>query len=145
MSKYSLTHLSDGTLLRDLTNLVARDRTHTAELLAHLAEVDARSPSGGLSIDAHLLRAGTPSLRGCREQADPRGAEGTRIPALFGAIANGWLNLSGVILLASHLTPENADELIKRLRERARPRSRRSSRHANHVPKRSPWWKHSRL
>jgi len=39
---HSLTHLSDQVLLRDLATLVGRDRTTTAELLAHLAEVDAR-------------------------------------------------------------------------------------------------------
>ena len=39
---YSLSHLSDQALLRDLAALVTRDRATTADLLAHLAEVDAR-------------------------------------------------------------------------------------------------------
>src|SRR5438552_3269992 len=39
---YSLDHLSDDALLRDLSALVTRERTTTAELLAHVAEVDAR-------------------------------------------------------------------------------------------------------
>ena len=39
---YSLSHLGDRTLLHDLATLVARERTTTAQLLAHLAEVDAR-------------------------------------------------------------------------------------------------------
>ena len=42
MNTYSLTHLSDQTLLRDLAALVARDRATTTALLAHIAEVDAR-------------------------------------------------------------------------------------------------------
>ena len=42
MTRYSLSHLSDHTLLRDLAALVARDRVTTAQLLAHIAEVDAR-------------------------------------------------------------------------------------------------------
>ena len=42
MSNYSLSHLSDETLLRDLASLVARDRATTGALLAHIAEVDAR-------------------------------------------------------------------------------------------------------
>ena len=42
MSSYSLSHLSDQTLLSDLAALVARDRATTAALLAHIAEVDAR-------------------------------------------------------------------------------------------------------
>src|SRR5438552_8405873 len=40
--KYSLSHLSDRALLRDLAALVAHDRATTARLLAHLAEVDER-------------------------------------------------------------------------------------------------------
>ena len=42
VSTYSLSHLSDHVLLRDLTALVSEDRATTARLLAHLAEVDAR-------------------------------------------------------------------------------------------------------
>src|SRR5262245_12045098 len=114
MSQYSLTHLSDGTLLRDLTALVARDRKTTAELLAHLAEVDARRL---------YLSAGYPSMHAYCEQklrlsedaANKRirvARKAREVPALFGAIAEGRLHLSGVILLASHLTPDNADELI---------------------------------
>ena len=39
VSRYSLTHVSDSILLRDLHSLLARERAATAELLAHLAEV----------------------------------------------------------------------------------------------------------
>ena len=42
MQTYSLSHLADHVLLRDLTALVSQERTTTAELLAHLAEVDER-------------------------------------------------------------------------------------------------------
>ena len=42
MRCYSLSHLSDGALLSGLSSLAARDRATTAELLAHLAEVDER-------------------------------------------------------------------------------------------------------
>src|SRR5438067_10550791 len=42
MDTYTLLHLSDQDLLRDLLALVARDRENTAALLAHLAEVDSR-------------------------------------------------------------------------------------------------------
>ena len=42
MNDYSLAHLSDGVLLRDLAVLVSQDRATTASLLAHIAEVDAR-------------------------------------------------------------------------------------------------------
>ena len=42
MNPYALSHVSDGALLRGLTALVAQERTTTATLLAHLAEVDSR-------------------------------------------------------------------------------------------------------
>ena len=42
MNSYSLVHLNDSQLLRQLTILVARDRTTTAAMLAHIAEVDSR-------------------------------------------------------------------------------------------------------
>src|SRR5437016_10942082 len=42
MDTYTLLHLSDQDLLRDLLFLLAKDRENTAALLAHLAEVDSR-------------------------------------------------------------------------------------------------------
>ena len=46
MNAYTLSHLSDSVLLRQLTALIARDRATTAALLAHIAEVDDRKPTG---------------------------------------------------------------------------------------------------
>jgi len=42
VNTYSLSHVADQVLLRALTILVAQDRSTTAALLAHIAEVDAR-------------------------------------------------------------------------------------------------------
>ena len=42
MRAYSLTHLSDRVLLRQVAFIVSRDRRITAVLLAHLAEIDTR-------------------------------------------------------------------------------------------------------
>ncbi len=47
VNSYSLTHLSDQTLLRDLVAYLAHERTATAIVLAHIAEVDARRLYGG--------------------------------------------------------------------------------------------------
>ena len=114
MKSYSLTHLADQTLLRDLAALVARDRTTTAALLAHLAEVDSRRlylPAGYPSMYAYCVE----ELR-LSEDAAYKRIQAARIalqfPALFPALADGRLNLSGVVLLAPHLTPEDADELL---------------------------------
>jgi hypothetical protein len=51
-------HLSDDTLLRALSSLVSRDRSTTAALLAHIAEVDARKlylPAGFPSMFAYCV------------------------------------------------------------------------------------------
>jgi len=42
VKRYLLSHLSDESLLRGLIALVAQDRATTAEMLAHIAEVDER-------------------------------------------------------------------------------------------------------
>ena len=57
--KYSLTHLSDHALLHDLATLVARERATTAEVLAHIAEVDARRlyvPAGYPSMYCYCVQ-----------------------------------------------------------------------------------------
>jgi len=114
MTNYSLSHLSDKTLLHDLASLVARDRVITAELLAHMAEVDARRL---------YLSAGYPSMHAYCEQelrlsesaANKRirvARKAREVPAVFPAIADGRLSLSGAVVLASALTADNAVELI---------------------------------
>ena len=114
MQRYSLSHLADHVLVRDLAAIVARDRETTATLLAHLAEVDARKlylPAAYPSMFAYCV-----GELGLSEDAAFRRIRAARtarqFPALFAALADGRLSLSAVLLLAPHLTPENADELL---------------------------------
>src|SRR5690349_1088811 len=114
MRQYSLTHLSDAALLKDLVTLVAQDRATTASLLAHIAEVDARKlylPAGYPSMHAYCVD----ELRLSEDAAFKRiraGRAAREFPALFDAVATGDLNVTAVNLLAPHLTPANAPELI---------------------------------
>ena len=114
MIAYSLSHLSDHALLRDLATLVARDRATTASLLAHIAEVDARRlylPVAHPSMYSYCVH----ELRLSEEAAFKRiraARTARQFPAIFAAVADGRLHLSAVVLLAPHLTLENADELI---------------------------------
>src|SRR3989441_7164830 len=114
MSTYSLSHLSDRALLRDLAALVAQDRAPTAVLLPHLAEVDERRlylPAAYPSMYAYCVG----ELRLCEQAAFKRiraARTARRFPAIFSALAEGRLHLSGVVMLTPHLTPENADELL---------------------------------
>ncbi len=114
MSAYSLTHLSDKALLADLAVLVTADRHTTAALLAHIAEVDARAlylPAACSSMHVYCMRV----LHLAEDVAFKRiraARAARRFPQIFGAIADGRLHASGVVLLAPHLTDDNADELL---------------------------------
>jgi len=115
MKRYSLSHLTDGALLRDLAVLVAQDRSTTAALLAHIAEVDARKlylPAAYSSMFAYCVG----ELRMSEDQTYKRiqAARAARqFPALFDAVAEGRLHLSAVVILAAHLTDETAGPLIE--------------------------------
>ncbi|MEK7824716.1 MAG: hypothetical protein AAB290_06725 [Candidatus Eisenbacteria bacterium] len=114
MKTYSLSHLSDRVLLRDLAALVAQDRTTTAALLAHIAEVDARRlylPAAYPSMYAYCVH----ELRLSEDAAFKRiqaARTARRFPAIFAALADGRLHLSAVTLLVPHLTEETAEELL---------------------------------
>ena len=114
MRTYTLTHLSDAVLLRDLIVLVAQERTATAAVLAHIAEVDERRlyiPAGYPSMHAFCVA----ELRLSEDAAYKRiqAARAARqFPAIFTAVAEGRLHLAAVCLLAPHLIAENADELL---------------------------------
>jgi len=114
MRTYVLTHVGDGALLRSLDTLVGQERCATADVLAHIAEVDARRlylPAGFPSMYEYCVG----KLRLSEDAAYKRiqAARAARqFPAIFPAIAEGRLHLSAVVRLAGHLTPGNADELL---------------------------------
>ena len=114
MSTYSLTHLGDRALLRDLAALLARDRATTAALLAHLAEVDARRlylPAAHPSMFSYCVH----ELRLSEEAAFKRiraARTARQFPAVFAALADGRLHVSAVVMLTPYLTPENAEGLL---------------------------------
>jgi len=110
----SLSQLGDRELLAALASLLARDRATTAELLAHLAEVDARRlylPAAHPSMFSYCVH----QLRLSEDAAYKRiqaARVARRFPVLFEALADGRLHLTAVGLLAPYLTPENAEELL---------------------------------
>jgi hypothetical protein len=114
MRAYSLSDVSDQPLLADLAVLVSTDRHTTAALLAHIAEVDVRGlflPAACASMHVYCTRV----LHLAEDAAWKRiraAHAARRCPQIFDAIADGRLHMSGVLILAAHLTPDNADELI---------------------------------
>ena len=114
MKSYSLTHVVDHVLMRDLGFLARRDRATTAELLAHVGEVDERKlylPEAFPSMYQYCVGA----LRMSEDTAFRRisvARAARRFPAIFPAIEDGRLNLTSVLLLAPHLAPDTAEELL---------------------------------
>ena len=112
---YSLVHLADGILLSNLAALVARDRGTTAELLAHIAEVDTRRlyvPEGFPSMFLYCVH----QLRLSEDSAYKRiqaARTARQFPHIFDALADGRLHLTAVKLLGPYLTPGNATELLE--------------------------------
>lgn len=95
MRAYSLHHLGDPELLHALTGLVARERNTTADLLAHVAEVDARrlyAPAGFASMYTYCVE----ELRLSEDSAYRRiraARTARQFPATFTELAEGRLSL----------------------------------------------------
>jgi 5-methylcytosine-specific restriction endonuclease McrA len=115
MDSYALSHLSDAVLLRSLADLLDHYRRATAMVLAHIAEVDARQlfrGSGCGSMHAYCVDKLHLSDDAAYKRIQAARAA-RQFPALFEAVAAGRLHLTAVCLLAPHLTPGNAEELIE--------------------------------
>jgi hypothetical protein len=106
--------LSDAELLGAVNTLVAHEREATAQLLAHLAVMDARRLYLGqgcsslftyctqvLHLSEHAAYARIEAARAAR-----------KFPAVLEAFAGGALHLTAINLIAPHLTAENVDRVI---------------------------------
>lgn len=114
--------MSDDRVLERVEALVVRSNALTAELLTYLGEVDRR----GL-----YLREATSSLFAfCVERLHmSEAAAGKRItaarvaqkfPRVLDMVARGEIHLAAINLLARHLTDENHEELLLRVRHRSK-------------------------
>ncbi len=115
--------LSDQDLLARIDILAGREREATAELVAHLAALDARpnvyaakgygslfgycTQALGLSEDAACNRIET--ARACR-----------RFPVILELLGDGSMTLTSVRLLGRHLTPSNHETVLARASGRSR-------------------------
>jgi hypothetical protein len=119
----SLTRLSDAELVARMKSLVARERDATAQLIAHLAEMDTR--------DLHL-REGYESLYVyCRDALGLSEWEAynrievaraaRRYPVILEMLAAGAIHLTAVRLLSPHLTPANHREVLDSARGKKKP------------------------
>jgi hypothetical protein len=107
-------HLSNDELVATVRSLAGREREATAELIAHLAELDARRlylGAGFSSLFTYCLEV----LRLSEAEAYNRieaARAAKRFSLIIDRLAEGSLNLTTVRLLASHLTADNHLELL---------------------------------
>jgi 5-methylcytosine-specific restriction endonuclease McrA len=114
MHENSLSHLSDSALTHGLRASLRHERASTNTVLTHLAEFDARQlyrAAGFPSMyvycieELHLAEgAALKRIRAARATS--------RFPQLFEILEDGRLHLSGLAVLANHLTSENVEELV---------------------------------
>jgi hypothetical protein len=122
MRNWSLKHVGNGALLRDLQSLAAQDCIHLARLLAHIGEVHERKlyrDAAQPSMYAYCINV----LHFSEDAAGRRihvAGVARRIPALLDAIAEGRLHLSGACEIAAHLTRVNAADVLATVAHKTR-------------------------
>jgi hypothetical protein len=114
--------MSDEALHVTAKTLVGRTNALTAELLAHLAEVDARGIYRERACSS-LYTYCVYELRFSEDEAQRRvrAARAAReFPTLFEMLADGSIHMTGLLLLAPHLTADNHAEFLARARFRTK-------------------------
>src|SRR5436309_1168271 len=118
----AVARLSDCHLLDEVKRLAARERDVTAELIAHLAEIEERGLHHAAGFGSmfeycrEVLRLSEHAAYGRIEAA--RAAR--RFPAILEMLADGSLNLTTVGLIGRHLTRDNYREVLSAAKSRTR-------------------------
>jgi hypothetical protein len=108
-------HFSHRDLLLDFDRRVARDHTSFAILLTRIAEIDARRlflDEGYPSMKAFLVRRMKLPTENSAHKRLTAARTVRKYPGVLIAVFEGRLHQTGVLMLAPHLTPANADELV---------------------------------
>src|ERR671938_847441 len=120
--QYRLVELGNSELLAGLSALVRRGNELTAQLLAHLVELEERMlhlELGFSSLFYYCVEA-----LGMSEGAAGRRVTAARvcrrIPGVFERVARGDLHLCALCAVASHLTADNAAQLLDACRGKTR-------------------------
>lgn len=107
--------LSNHELLSRLDQVIALERSNTAEMLALIAEVDERMlflPAGYPSMVTYCEgKLGLSQDSAFKRIHVARAAQ--KFPAILDAVADGRLHLAGVYQLVPHLRLDNAEELLQ--------------------------------
>jgi hypothetical protein len=115
---WCLSHLTDGQLIEGTRRTLALGRQLTAELVAHLAEVEDRRlhlhAACASMFDYCVNRLGMSEDEACRRIDVARLAR--RFPDLYPALASGDVSLSVVALLKPYLCADGCAELLSACR-----------------------------
>jgi hypothetical protein len=114
MNSKQPSQLTDTELVAEVGNLALSERRATADLVAHLAELEARRlhlRAGFRSLFAYCTEVLRLSEGGAYNRIEAAHLA-RRYPAVLDLLAQGRLNLGTLRLLGPHLTPENQDELF---------------------------------
>ena len=117
-----LASVPDDALLRRLAEILGQSRRVEADLVAHIAEVDERrlwareafSSMFAYCTESLHLSEGEAYLRIAVARAS------REHPIVLAMLADGRLHLSGIALLAPHLTAENRETLLRRAAHRSK-------------------------
>src|SRR2546426_947333 len=115
--------LSDRDLLARLEVLASKEREASAELVAHLAELDSRPALYAAQGYGSLFSYCTQALRLSEDAACGRieaARACLRFPLILELLASGSLSLTSVRLLGRHLTAENHPAVLAKARNRTR-------------------------
>ena len=113
---YALGSLSNDRLLADMAALLVADRATTAKLLAHIGEVDARKlycARGYSSMHAYCTGALHLSEAAAYKRIVAARAA-RRFPVIYELVARGQVHVSGIAVLAPHLSADNHGQLLAR-------------------------------
>jgi hypothetical protein len=114
MSIHIPVELSNDQLLAELNRFASNEIQATAQLVAHLAELDARGLYAALGFSS-LFTYACEVLHLSEHEAYNR-IEAARLarkfPVVLDLLGDGQVNLTTLRLLAPHLTPDNHGELL---------------------------------
>ena len=118
----TLSSISDSDLLGRMPGLVCAERTATAEVIEHLMEIDRRR--------LYLDQACSSLSRYCIERLDYSEDEAfkrmrvarlaAKLPRVLEELRSGAIHLTGLFLLSTHLTEQNAEALLSEARGKSR-------------------------
>jgi hypothetical protein len=106
--------LSDVELIQHVKRLAANERQSTAQLVAHLAEMDARRlylGEGCSSLFTYCTQVLHLSEHGAYGRIEAARAA-RKFPMILDALGSGALHLTAVTLIAPYLTVENVERVI---------------------------------